>query len=167
MDTANNPRAGVLNGIAVVYDPNIQVPKSRWVLLYAVPHKRLIPYHKAHVRSVAQAHSDHEARLRALGAYSNWRQTTASSVLEDAAEDIRRKDTFLSEKLAKIIETHRCRLTDHSLPYRGVTEPDGRGRIRNALCRECHRAIGTEAHLICNTCNWIICLSCGVCGCGG
>ena len=45
---------GTLNGISVVYDPDIQVSGSRWVLLFAVPHQRLIPY-QSHTLAASQS----------------------------------------------------------------------------------------------------------------
>ena len=159
--------AGILNGITVVYDPAIQLLNSRWVLLYALPHKRLIAYERSHARSVTHAPSDRATRAAALNDYRAWRRTVASAVLEEAADNVRLRDARLSKKLAEVTETHRRRLQDRSIPYRGITEPDGRGPIRNPLCRGCHRAIGNDTHLICNACEWIICLNCSTCGCGG
>jgi hypothetical protein len=165
MDATRDIWVGTLNGIAVVFDPRIQVQESRWVVLYAVPHKRLIPYQRSHARSVTHPCEDAELRRAAMAAYEAWRRATPESVLEAAAADIRHKDEVLARKLAQVIVTHRRRLEEHSRIYRGTTEPDGRGHIRNASCRECHRAIGSDTHLVCNACGWIICSSCGTCGC--
>lgn len=107
-----------------------------------------------------------KSRLNVLQAYENWRRTVAPSELTNAQSDVRRKDEHLSEKLAAAIAMHRHRLKEVDIPYGGTTEPDGRGPIRNTVCRGCHRDIGTEAHLKCNQCTWIVCLSCGACGCG-
>lgn len=165
MDVGTDLWLGTLKGISVVYDPGIQVQGSPWVLLVALPHKRLIPYQKAHARSVAKPLADHEDRLAASEAYVAWRRTAPKSALDDAADDVRRKNAFLAKKLQDITAMHRRRLESSSLFYRGVTEPDGRGPIRNASCRECHRAIGSDKHLICSSCGWIVCSSCGTCGC--
>lgn len=155
-----------LNRMHVVYDPGIQVPGSRWVLLFQVRRNGLIPYTKAHARSVARPLGDPESRSRVLKAYENWRRAITPSVLTDAQIDIRRKDEHLAKKMAAAIAMHRHHLEEVAIAYSGTTEPDGRGVIRNAACRGCHRAIGTEAHLECNRCGWIVCLSCGTCGCG-
>lgn len=150
----------------VVYDPGIQVPGSRWVLLFQARRNGLLAYTKAHARSVARSLGDSKSRLNVLQAYENWRRTVAPSELTNAQSDVRRKDEHLSEKLAAAIAMHRHRLKEVDIPYGGTTEPDGRGPIRNTVCRGCHRDIGTEAHLKCNQCTWIVCLSCGACGCG-
>jgi hypothetical protein len=156
---------GTLNGITIVYDPAIQVPGSRWVLLFAVIHQRLIPYQKAHARSVAKPLHDEESRVAAAGAYEGWRQSRSETMLTEASNDIHRKDVLLARKLEDIIHKHRCSLEREAQTYRGVTEPDGRGFIRNTSCRACHRAIGSDTHLICNSCKWIVCSNCGTCGC--
>lgn len=157
---------GSLNGMHVVYDPKIQVPGSRWVLLYQVRRNGLIPYTKAHARSVLHPISDPESSLSALKAYENWRRTVTDSTLTDAESDIRRKDEYLEVRVASAMAMHRRCLEKVAIPYNGTTEPDGRGVIRNTACRGCHRDIGTEAHLLCNRCGWIVCMSCGTCGCG-
>lgn len=156
---------GTINGITIVYDPGIQVPGSRWVLLFAVLHQRLVPYQKAHARSVAKPLHHEESRLAAASAYEEWRRTKSETTLTEARNDVHRKDVFLAKKLEDIIHKHRHNLDKESLPYGGVTEPDGRGLIRNASCRACHRAIGSDTHLICNSCGWIVCSSCATCGC--
>jgi hypothetical protein len=166
MDVWSKLWIGIINGIFVVYDPEIQVKDSRWVLLFAIRHNRLIPYQKAHARSVAKPLNDREKLSTALSAYQESRRTMPKSVLEDAAEDVRRKDAVLAKKLTDVTAKHRRRLEGNSFLYRGVKEPDGRGPIRNASCRGCHRAIGSDTHLICNSCKWIICSSCTTCGCG-
>ncbi|HEY0682498.1 MAG TPA: hypothetical protein VGD45_09215 [Steroidobacter sp.] len=156
---------GTLNGISVVYDPSLQVAGSRWVLLFAVPHQRVIPYQKAHARSVSKPLHDTQRQLAAAEAYQAWRATTSAAKITEAMEDIRRKDAFLAQKLEGVRVLHRRSLERQMLPYRGVTEPDGRGFIRNASCRGCHRAIGSDIHLLCNSCGWIVCSNCGTCGC--
>lgn len=156
---------GTINGISVVYDPDIQVAGSRWVLLFAVLHQRLIPYQKSHARSVARPLHDTESRVAVARAYEAWCQIRPQTTLSDAANDVRRKDAFLAKKLEDVTTMHRRSLERQSLPYRGVTEPDGRGFIRNASCRGCHRAIGSDIHLLCNSCQWIVCSNCGTCGC--
>lgn len=155
-----------VNRMHVVYDPGIQVPGSRWVLLFQVRRNGLIPYTKAHARSVAHPLGDSESRLSALKAYENWRRTMMTSVLTNAHDDVRRKDEHLAKKLAAAIAMHRHHLEKAAIPNSGTTEPDGRGVIQNKVCRGCGRHIGTEAHLECNRCGWIVCLSCGTCGCG-
>ena len=155
-----------LNGMHVVYDPGIQVPGSRWVLLFQVRRNALIPYTKAHARSVARPFGDPKSRLNVLQAYENWRRTITPSVLADAQSDVRRKDEHLAKKIAAAIAMHRHHLEEVDIPDRGTTEPDGRGVIRDSVCRGCRRDIGTEAHLECNACGWIVCLGCGTCGCG-
>ena len=166
MDMEMDVWCGVLNGMHVVYDPKIQVPGSRWVLLFQARRNALIAYTKAHARSVLDPMSKPESRASALKAYEDWRQTVTHSILEDAKSDLHRKDEKLERKLANAIEMHRRCVEKLAMPYNGVTEPDGRGAIRNTVCRGCHRDIGTEAHLGCNRCGWILCLSCGTCGCG-
>jgi hypothetical protein len=166
MDTKKELWVGALNGMHVVYDPEIQIPESRWVLLFQVRRNGLIPYHKPHARSVLNSLSDPDTRVEILQAYEAWRRTATQSLLDDAANDVRRKDEHLKERLANALAMHRRSLEKVSIAYCGVTEPDGRGVIRNAVCRGCHRDIGTDAHLLCNGCGWILCLSCGVCGCG-
>ncbi len=96
MEAGKRLWAGILNGISVVHDPNIQLPNSRWVLLYAVPHQRLIAYQKSHARSVTHAPSDPDTRTSALQAYETWRRTVPTSVLEQAVTEVRRKDAFLA-----------------------------------------------------------------------
>lgn len=166
MDAETQIWLGSLNGMHVVYDPEIQVPGSRWVLLFQVRRNCLIPYHKAQARSVMHSLGDHESRAGMLQAYELWRRSATQAALDDAANDIRRKDEHLTAKLANASALHRRRLEKVSLAYRGVTEPDGKGVIRNTVCRGCHRDIGTDAHLLCNGCEWILCLNCGTCGCG-
>lgn len=166
MDKETDLWCASVNRMHVVYDPGIQVPGSRWVLLFQVRRNGLIPYTKAHARSVVQRLGDSESRLSALKAYENWRRTITSSVVTSAQSDLRRKDEHLAKKMAAAIAMHRHRLEELAVPYSGTTEPDGRGDIRDAVCRGCRRDIGTEAHLGCNRCGWIVCLSCGTCGCG-
>jgi hypothetical protein len=166
MDAETGLWFGTLNGMHVVYDPEIQVPGSRWVLLFQARRNCLIPYHKPHARSVLHALSDPDSRVGVLAAYRAWRLSAAQSTLNEAMNDIRRKDKHLEEKQANAIAKHRRSLEKMSISYRGVAEPDGRGIIRNTVCRGCHRAIGTDAHLVCKRCGWIACLNCGTCGCG-
>jgi hypothetical protein len=166
MDRETGLWFGSLNGMHVVYDPEIQIPGSRWVLLFQVRRNCLIPYHKAHARSVLHPLNDGDSQVGVLKAYQAWRRSAAQSTLDEALNDIRRKDRHLEGKMANAIAMHRRSLAKASIAYRGASEPDGRGIIRNAVCRGCHRAIGTDAHLLCNRCEWIVCLNCGTCGCG-
>jgi hypothetical protein len=166
MDAETELWFGTLNGMHVVYDPEIQVPGSRWVLLFQVRRNCLIPYHKSHARSVLHALTDPDSRVGVLRAYQAWRRSAAQSTLDEVIDNIRRKDKHLEEKLANAIAMHRRSLERVSIAYGGVAEPDGRGIIRNTVCRGCHRAIGTDSHLLCKRCEWIVCLNCGTCGCG-
>lgn len=166
MDKDIDVRCGTLNGMHVAYDPQIQIPGSRWILLFQARRNGLIAYTKAHARSVMRPFRDSDTRLSVLKAYDSWRGAVTPSTLMDAGNDVRRKDEQLEKKIAAATAIHRGRQEKLAIPYSGITEPDGRGVIRDTVCRGCHRDIGTEAHLECNRCGWILCLGCGTCGCG-
>jgi hypothetical protein len=61
MDAQAQIWLGSFNGWHVAYDPKIQLPGSRWVLLFQVRRNGLISYHKAHARSVLHSLSDRES----------------------------------------------------------------------------------------------------------
>lgn len=97
MDAARDVWVGTLNGITVVFDPWLQVSGSRWVVLYAVPHKRLIPYQRAHARSVTHPCEDSELCRSAIEADTAWRRETPESALQAVQADVRHKDDVLAK----------------------------------------------------------------------
>src|SRR6185437_17086973 len=117
MDKQADLWCALVGRMHVVYDPGIQVPGSRWVLLFQARRNDLIPYTKAHARSIAHPLDDSESRLSVLNAYENWRRTIAPSVLTNAQSDVRRKDQHLAKKLAAAIAMHRHRLEGMGIPY--------------------------------------------------
>jgi hypothetical protein len=157
---------GSINGLHAVVDPTIQVKDSRWVLIYLALHQRIVPYEKAHGRSVWKefaGEKDDADRLRAE--YCAWRMRQRAEDMAAAVDIIRQHDVVTTRRLADAEAKHRARLEKRALRYRGVTEPDGREFVRNAECHDCHRALGSETHLKCGACHWIVCSNCGACGC--
>jgi hypothetical protein len=157
---------GSINGLHAVVDPSIQVDESRWVIIYIALHKRLIPYEKAHGRSIwkdLSGEDDDAERLRAD--YQGWLAAQGDGPVAAAKDLVGKNDVVTARRLADAKDKHRARLEKKSKRYMGVTEPDGRGFIRNAECYECHRVLGSEAHLQCIGCRWIVCSNCGACGC--
>jgi len=165
MAPTTKPTVGVINGLVVVYDPEIQMRNSRWVLLFAAAHSRLIAYQKSHARSVMTPPRESESRSDALRKYEAWRNAASQELVERARSEVARKDESLAKILVRATEKHRRQLEGMGIRYCGVTEPDGRGPVRDATCRGCHRAIGSDSHLLCTGCRWIVCLNCGTCGC--
>jgi hypothetical protein len=157
---------GSINGLHAVMDPTIQVQGSRWVLIYLAIHGRLVPYEKAHGRSIWKnfgGDADEADRLRAE--YRAWRALQPPEHMAAMIQVIGKNDELTAARLACAEAKHRARLEKQSLQYRGVTTPDGSGFIRNAECHDCHRALGSETHLECGACHWIVCSHCGACGC--
>lgn len=166
MDPEKDFWFGALNGMHVIYDPAVQLPGSECVLLFQTRLKRFIVYHKPHARSVLVRIDDSEKATAALAVYLEWRRAAIPKALEDAQNEARSKNAHLEERRNVAVTMHRRRLEHAGFAYKGVTVPDGRGEIRSTICRGCHRAVGTESHLLCNGCGWIVCMSCGTCGCG-
>jgi hypothetical protein len=157
---------GSVNGLHAVVDPSIQVDDSRWVIIYIALHKRLIQYEKAHGRSIWKdfAGEDDEA-ARLSTDYRSWLAAQGDEVVAAARDLVRKRDIGTARRLADAERRHRLRLERQSKRYAGVTEPDGRGFVRNAECFDCRRPLGSETHLQCNGCRWIVCSHCGACGC--
>jgi hypothetical protein len=157
---------GSMNGLHAVFDPSIQVEQSRWVIIYIALRKRLIPYEKSHGRSIWKDFAgDDEDADRLRRDYLGWRADGGDAHVAAAIELIRQNDVVTDRRLAEAENRHKARLEKSSKRYRGITEPDGLGLIRNAVCHDCHRVLGSEAHLQCNGCHWIVCSHCGACGC--
>ena len=157
---------GSINGLHAVVDPSIQVDQSRWVIIYIALRKRLIPYEKAHGRSIWKDFvGDDEEAERLRTDYLGWRADQGDKAIEAAVGIVRKNDVLTARRLAEAERRHRERLEKTSKRYIGITEPDGLGFIRNAVCHDCHRVLGSEAHLQCSGCRWIVCSHCGACGC--
>jgi hypothetical protein len=157
---------GSINGLHAVVDPAIQVQDSRWVLIYLAIHKRLVPYEKAHGRSVWKdfgGDEDEANRLRAE--YRAWYALQSPEQMAAAVEVIKKNDAVTAGRLANAEAKHRKQLEKRSLPYRGIIIPDGWGFIRHAECYDCEQVLGSETHLECRVCRWIVCSNCGACGC--
>jgi hypothetical protein len=165
MNSESDLWAGAINGVHAVFDPSIQLENSRWILLFLVAHSRLVAYEKAHARTVSRE-IDAGASSAACETYRKWRNSQQPSTIEAATASLRQKDETTARRLSQATAVHRKRLEKASVAYQGVIEPDGRGYVRNAECRDCHRTLGSEAHLQCVGCRWIVCSACGACGCG-
>ena len=158
---------GAINGAHVVYDPGLQVPGSLWVLLYLVNRQAPIPYRRRHARTVAIKHdASHPERARNLERYLAWRGALNSQKLEDLFSDIRRKDRTFELEMEVTRSKHEAFLRPRGEKYVGAVEPQASAFVRNANCMQCHRAVGSDLNLECKACRWIVCPSCGACGCG-
>ena len=164
METRSDLWAGAINGFHAVLDPSIQVEDSRWILLFLVAHGRLVAYERAHARSVTRS-LDASDKLSACEAYRQWRASQDPVIIEAAIASLRQKDATTAKRISLATEIHRKRIEKAHITYCGVIEPDGRGNVRTAECHDCHRPLGGEAHLECAGCHWIVCSSCGACGC--
>lgn len=158
---------GAINEVHVVYDPALQVPGSRWVLLYLVNREKPVPYRRRHARTVAVKHdASHPEYLRNLERYLGWRGALNSEQVQALFNDIRLKDGTLEEETETTRGKHEAFLSPRRSKYLGAVEPKFSGFVRNANCMQCHRAIGSDLNLECNACRWIVCPNCGACGCG-
>jgi hypothetical protein len=157
---------GSVNGLHAVVDSAIQLENSRGVLIYVALHKRLIHYEKSHGRSIWKDFAGDEDAAHGLREeYRVWRAAQRPEQIAAAIEILKRNDLAIAERLEDATVKHRARLAKRSLRYGGVTVPDGWGFVRNAECFDCHRALGSETHLECGVCRWIVCSKCAGCGC--
>lgn len=157
---------GAINGVHVVFDPQIQINGSRWVLLYLVAHGKVVAYRRRHARTVVQRHArEHPQREANLAHYRSWRLGLSAEALEALREDLRRKDATLEQEIASTEQLHKRFLSLAPTAYPGTREPSGTSLVRSAECLQCHRALGSDLNIECNTCHWMVCRTCGACGC--
>ena len=157
---------GSINGVHVVYDPQLQTDGSRWVLLYMVAQGKVIAYRRRHARTVAQKHAqEHPQREANLTLYRTWRASLSPESLESLREDLRRKDATVEREIANTEQLHRRFLSLAPSAYPGTREPSRTSSIRNAECLQCHRALGSDLNIECKACHWMVCVNCGACGC--
>ena len=157
---------GAINGMHVVFDPQQQAEGSRWVLLYIVVHGKVIAYRRRHARTVVQKQAqDHPQLAAKLANYRAWRSPLYGGAFESLREDLRRKDATVEQEIANTERLHRQFLSPSLTAYPGACEPSRTSFVRNAECLQCHRAPGSDLNLECKTCHWMVCRTCGACGC--
>lgn len=157
---------GAINGMHVVFDPQLQSDGSRWVLLYMVAHGRVVAYRRRHARTVVQKHAlEHPQHEANLAHYRSWRAGLSAEALQFLREDLLRKDATVEREIANTEQLHMRFLSLAPTAYPGTREPSRPGFVRNAECLQCHRALGSDLNIECKACNWMVCRTCGACGC--
>jgi hypothetical protein len=162
----NSLWVGSINGIHAVFDPQIQVDQSRWVLLYIINQENVVAYRRISARADAKKHTSTHPQFEIYKQkYSDWLTAKSVEEIEALKHDLRRKDAAALADIARIEVMHRKHLSidDHS--YRGISEPTNAFNIRDSICFNCHSKVGSHLNLKCNACGWMICEKCGTCGC--
>lgn len=157
---------GAINGMHVVFDPQLQRDGSRWVLLYLVVHGKVVAYRRRHARTVVRKHvQEHPQREANLAHYRAWRVNLSTEAFQSLREDLRRKDATVEREIANTEQLHKRFLSLPPTAYPGTSEPSRTSFVRNAECLQCHRALGSDLNIECKACHWMICRTCGACGC--
>ena len=158
--------AGAINGVHVVFDPELQCESSRWVLLYMVVHGKVIAYRRRHARTVAQKHAqNHPQREANLAHYRNWRFSLSAEAFQSLREDLRHKDATVEREIANTEQMHKQFVSLAHIDYPGTHEPMHTSFSRNAECLQCRRTLGSDLNIECKACHWMVCRNCGACGC--
>ena len=159
--TAVNPRlvglrAGSLGGGFVVYDETIQLNENVYVLFYSVTAKGIDVWRRGLARGSYRACSADDPRADTwFEAYSDWRQRAETEVTE--------KHSIIQRNQSRIIAKHRGYAETYGyLGYRYTRDPV----VREPDCLACGHGLSSYGTLECLRCHWVICHSCGACGCG-
>jgi len=157
---------GSINGFHAVFDPEIQVEESRWVLLYIINRETVVPYRRLIARAEAKKHQpDHPEFNSNIEKYLNWRNAKTTEEIEELKRDVRHKDTVAQNEIARIKTLHQKYLSIDDEAYLGVSEPTSGSNIRDSVCFNCHNKVSSHLNLRCKACGWMICGQCGFCGC--
>lgn len=157
---------GAINGTHVVFDPQLQSESSRWVFLYLVAHGKAVAYRRRHARTVVQKHArEHPSYEANLAHYRAWRINLSPEAVEALREELQRKDATVVQEIANTEQLHKRFLSLAPTAYPGTCEPSPTDVVRHAECLQCHGALGSDLNVECKACHWMVCRSCGACGC--
>lgn len=158
---------GSMNGQLVIYDPEIQLDASRHVILYFRMHERYVPYIKTRARAIIKkVPQEHNEYLPTINQYRLWLKTNKEQKIQSIKEDVAKRDKNYEIRISTLKEKHRKHVEGAGKIYTGAAERTNVKVVRTTVCYSCHRTISNDINLICNTCGWIICPMCGMCGCG-
>lgn len=158
---------GKMNDQYVIYDPNVQLDESIWVSLYFRAHKNYVPYVKNHARNIITRISPtHEEYSRTVNSYEEWLQKDKELKITDAIDDIKNREIKSQKRIKELKASHRNHVEQAGTKYLGVSQAPKAQNVRTTVCYSCHKTISSDINLKCNSCGWIVCSSCGVCGCG-
>lgn len=148
--------AGSVAGKFVVYDPAIQLEENIFVLFYSITTNGIDIWRRGLAQRSYQACSKIDPRLGTwFDAYLLWRV--------GAEAEVAKKRSTIQRNQSRIIAKHKARaesygyIGSHYVRHPVVREPD---------CLACGHGLSSYGALECLRCHWVVCHSCGACGCG-
>ncbi|HNV60150.1 MAG TPA: hypothetical protein PKH72_10890 [Rhodoferax sp.] len=163
---SESPRVGAINGLHVVFDPQLQLADSKWVSLFSIIRNEMMMYQRRYAKTVCQLHQlSHPKYQENLEIYRAWRSAISPENLEDLFIELRVKDANLRDWVGATERMHKEFLSKSGKPYPGIREPNGGNSNRGANCNVCKTFLGSEFNVNCKACGWMVCSSCGACGC--
>lgn len=158
---------GSINGIHAVFDPQIQVAESRWVLLYIINRGSAVAYRRILARADATRHqATHPQFELNLKSYEDWITAQSPQSIAELQRELRQKDFAAQKEISRVEALHRKYLSLDEAAYKGTLEPTETKEIRDSACLKCHTKVSSHLNLKCKVCGWLVCGKCGGCGCG-
>jgi hypothetical protein len=155
----------------LVFDPESQVKGSGFVLLWNAKTRQLETYLARLLRSHVKKVDDATA-APAAAAYQAWLATSRVKVSKERAYLTARLDREQEEAAKARValltpqERHKEFLSALGLDYTGVRKAMKGWKHRTTHCYACKAELDNSWDTECNSCDWIICPTCGACGCG-
>ena len=158
---------GSVNGALIVHDPSLQLKGSLHVAVFMVRFSRIDHYKRTHIRGVSRGlEPDHSERPYCLRTYGAWRSARSQQDIQAILAQTTRLDEKLRGRYDEVRVKHRAFVTNSGYHhYAGAELPMASAATRDAHCRVCAELLISESSLECLSCHWIVCSSCGACGC--
>lgn len=186
---------GEINGAALVFDPDIQLPNCPHVFLWALESKEVEKYVAATARSNVKALQNEGMAQQHIAAYETWREAHGAEwlaletnyyltrQLEERKSEERRLEKRKLEAISRNIVAARDAVplwkqrTGGTLEKRHIEFLQQYGQTyRGVTIRPSNHKNAFKrcwdckqrlipSPLMCTTCRWILC-NCGACGCG-
>ena len=158
--------AGSVHKARFVFDPDVQVDGSRYILIFLTQNEKLIPFLRSHLRAHTQPLSaSHPERESYFDLYWKWRARVSDKDLEKIHYETKIKDEELEAKYQDIRKSHQEFVQSQGIEYLGAEDPSNKS-LRLSHCWQCRSDVKSDIHLSCCACHWLICGLCGTCGCG-
>lgn len=187
MAPSSSMKAFTLQGIALLYDPSLQLPNCVHTFLWNTEEGAVDTYLSSAIGpSIADAPNDPDLLDSHMPCYLAWREKYGTQWREsqqpyyagrsrEADEELARQEerARIQEALKAaaeigglaLAERHMHQVIDAGKRYRGLQRPTLRDRRRVTHCYSCKSRLDNSTNVECMSCGWILC-PCGACGCG-
>jgi hypothetical protein len=174
---------GEIEGEALVFDPEFQLPGAAHLFLWSVVDKEMGKYVADETRKYIKRMNNSAVASECIASYQVWRATQGEAWLQEeapyyearkrqeAAQEQKRIEAervrVEAERISNLTpaERHKERLEKLGKEYLGVRKSNSSRPHRVTHCWACKQDLDNAVDIECIACNWILC-SCGACGCG-